>query len=107
MCIFIGGIQPRTITVDDTRRLCPACGLAQARLKRIDHYLSVFFIPLIPVKRGPVMLVCDRCAGVFDPDQPMLPSERRNGASRTGVCRHCGQPLDPAFSYCPYCGRRV
>jgi RNA polymerase subunit RPABC4/transcription elongation factor Spt4 len=107
MCFFIGGIQPRTVTVDDTRRLCPACGLAQARLKRIDHYLSLFFIPLIPVKRGPVVLVCDRCEGVFDPDQPMLPSERRNGALRTGTCRHCGQSLDPAFSYCPYCGRRV
>jgi hypothetical protein len=60
MFFFIGGVQPRTVIVDETPRLCPQCGLAQARLKRIDHYLSLFFIPLIPIKRGPVLLVCDR-----------------------------------------------
>ncbi len=52
MFFFIGGVQPKTITLDDSRRLCPACGLAQARLKRTDQYLSLFFIPLFPVKRG-------------------------------------------------------
>jgi RNA polymerase subunit RPABC4/transcription elongation factor Spt4 len=107
MFFFIGGIQPRTVTVDDTPRLCPACGLAQARRKRIDHYFSLFFIPLFPVKRGPVMLVCDRCQGVFDSNQPMLPSERRTNGSQPRVCRHCGQALAPAFSYCPSCGSRV
>ena len=106
MFFFIGGVQPKTVTVDDTPRLCPACGLAQARLKRTDHYLSLFFIPLFPVKRGPVMLVCDRCEGVFDPNQP-LPSERQSTLSQSYHCRSCGQALEPSFSYCPRCGRRV
>jgi hypothetical protein len=107
MIFFIGGIQPRTVTVDQTPRLCPACGLAQARLKRVDHYLSLFFIPLIPVKRGPVMLVCDRCQQTFDPTQPMWSSEHRASALQPHVCRSCGQALQPAFTYCPYCGSRV
>ncbi len=71
MFFFIGGIQPRTITVEDAKRLCPVCGLAQARLKRIDHYLSLFFIPLFPVRRGNVVLMCERCGAVSSPDQPM------------------------------------
>jgi uncharacterized CHY-type Zn-finger protein len=106
MFFFIGGIQPRTVTVDDTPRLCPGCGLAQARLKRTDHYFSLFFIPLFPVKRGSVLLMCDRCEGVFDPHQT-LPPERRRTASRPNACGRCGRGLDPAFSYCPYCGSRV
>jgi RNA polymerase subunit RPABC4/transcription elongation factor Spt4 len=107
MFFLIGGVQPKTVTVDETRRLCPACGLAQARLKRIDHYLSLFFIPLFPVKRGPVMLVCNRCEGVFDPNQPMLPSERRSTVSQPHACPSCGRALEPSFSYCPHCGSRV
>jgi len=26
MFFLIGGIQPKTVTVEDTLRLCPACG---------------------------------------------------------------------------------
>ena len=44
MCIFIAGIQPKTVTLEDHARMCQACGLYQARLKRIDHYFSLFFL---------------------------------------------------------------
>ncbi len=77
MFFFIGGVQPKTMTLDDTPRLCPACGLAQARLKRIDHYLSLFFIPLFPVKRGEPAVICDRCGAVS--------SQVRVSARRPGV----------------------
>jgi RNA polymerase subunit RPABC4/transcription elongation factor Spt4 len=107
MFFFIGGVQPRTVIVNDTPRLCPQCGLAQARLKRIDHYLSLFFIPIIPIKRGPVMLVCDRCEQAFDPEKPLVPSERGVNTPEPRVCRSCGQALQPTFTYCPYCGSRV
>ena len=26
--IFIAGVQPKTVTVDDTPRICPSCGLS-------------------------------------------------------------------------------
>lgn len=102
MFFFIGGIQPKTVTVEDTPRLCPQCGLAQARLKRVDHYLSLFFIPLFPVKRGEPVVICDRCGTVSSPDQPVgriLPS--RFGQNR---CSRCGSPLEAEFRYCPHCG---
>lgn len=105
MFFFIGGIQPRTITVDETPRLCPACGLAQARLKRIDHYLSLFFIPLFPVKRGETVLFCDRCGTISHPDQPL--GRRPLPAAAEETCPSCGRPVKPEFSYCPHCGSRV
>jgi len=105
MFFFIGGMQPKTVTLEDTPRLCPACGLAQARLRRIDHYLSLFFIPLFPVKRGDPLVICDRCGTVSTPDEPM----RRSGspglpASR---CSQCGFVLEQDFKYCPNCGVRI
>ena len=77
MFFLIGGVQPKTVSVDDTPRLCPACGLAQARLKRIDHYLSLFFIPLFPVKRGEPVVICDRCGVVSSPNQGFGPAPSR------------------------------
>ena len=108
MFFFIGGIQPRTVTVDNAARLCPACGLAQARLKRIDHYLSLFFIPLIPVKRGQVMLMCDRCGAVSPPDQPLeRPQIAPQQLYPAAQCPKCGGSLQAEFRYCPHCGSRV
>ena len=104
MFFFIGGIQPRTRTLDETPRICPACGLAQARLKRVDHYISLFFLPLFPVKKGETVLMCDRCgavsassaaAGAFMP------------AFEDNRCAKCGYRAEPGFRYCPGCGARL
>lgn len=104
MFFFIGGVQPKTITLDDSRRLCPACGLAQARLKRIDHYLSLFFIPLFLVKRGEPVVICDRCSAVSSPDRGVEPPP--TGFDRTR-CSQCGYSLTPTFQYCPQCGKKL
>jgi hypothetical protein len=61
MFFFIGGIQPKTIDLDDQPRMCPSCGLYKAKLKRADRYLSVFFIPVLRVKKGDPFLFCERC----------------------------------------------
>jgi hypothetical protein len=105
MFFFIGGIQPKTVTIEDTPRLCPSCGLAQARLKRIDHYLSLFFIPLFPVKRGQPVLICDRCGAVDDPHHPV--ARRASELPSAVQCPSCGRPVEPSFNYCPHCGSRV
>lgn len=104
MFFFIGGVQPKTVTVDPTPRLCPACGLAQAKLKRIDHYLSIFFIPIFPVKRGEPVLICERCNAVSSPEGDMGRPGRIIEPPR---CTQCGAPLDASFRYCPSCGSRV
>lgn len=103
--ILIAGIQPKTTVADPSPRRCPACGLHQAHLKRVDHYLSLFFVPVIRVKKGEERLVCDRCAGPVEPETAragVFASESRAPA----VCRQCGGPLEKGFSYCPHCGQR-
>ncbi len=105
MFFFIGGVQPKTVTLDDSPRLCPACGLAQARLRRVDHYLSLFFIPLFPVKRGQAVLICDRCGTVASPDEPMWRSSVSGPPALR--CTQCGFVLEKDFRYCPNCGVRI
>lgn len=95
---FVAGIQPKIITVDETPRICPACGLAQARLKRVDHYVSLFFIPLFRVKKGEDVICCERCQG------PVTPGGWQHAAPPG--CQRCGKPIDAHFQFCPHCGAR-
>ncbi|MBI9083095.1 MAG: zinc ribbon domain-containing protein [Desulfobacterales bacterium] len=98
LMILIAGVQPRTVTVDPALKRCPACGLHQASLKRVDHYFSVFFIPLLRVKKGEEALVCDRC------DRAVAPSSR--SGVPPDICSQCGRALDESFKFCPHCGRK-
>jgi hypothetical protein len=59
---LIAGVQPKTRRVDDNPQRCPSCGLAQAYTTRVDHYLSLFFIPLIRVKKGANRSCCATAA---------------------------------------------
>jgi RNA polymerase subunit RPABC4/transcription elongation factor Spt4 len=101
--IFIGGVQPKTRLVEKTPRACPSCGLAQAYVKRTAHYISLFFIPLIPISKGETFLACEACGAVFDQQgqtiRPPTPEEKH--------CAGCGESVNPSFSYCPYCGRHL
>lgn len=106
MFFFVGGIQPKTVTVDDTPRMCPVCGLAQARLKRVDHYLSLFFIPVFPVKRGEPVLICDRCGAMSSASEGGR-GEALRPISVDNTCPRCGNTVDPSFNYCPQCGSRI
>jgi hypothetical protein len=102
--IFIAGISPKTKTLDQNPRRCPVCGLHQAYSKRIDHYLSLFFIPVLRVKKGQPVIICDRCehAGpVFGPE------EWHRSAGEKQHCRYCGKSLNADFKYCPYCSKRI
>jgi len=102
---FIAGIQPKTKILDRTPRRCSHCGMSQARLKRIDHYVSLFFIPLLRVKKGAPVVVCDRCGGTASTGKgpPAKPDDRPQPLQ----CRHCGHLLERDFKYCPSCGRRI
>ncbi|MCX7821984.1 MAG: zinc ribbon domain-containing protein [Syntrophobacterales bacterium] len=104
---FIGGVQPKTITLDETPRLCPNCGLAQARLKRIDHYLSIFFIPIVRLKKGEPIVICERC-GFSSPENETFQGWRRQQTPKMSlVCQSCGATLEPSFRYCPQCGTKI
>ena len=102
--IFIAGVSPKKKVLDQNPRRCSVCGSDQAYEQRIDHYLNLFFIPILRVKKGEPFTVCDRCAQTgkgFGPD----PSRQQTEAPRT--CRSCGKVLDSDFKYCPQCGKRV
>jgi ribosomal protein S27AE len=103
--IFIGGVQPRKRRVDDQPRTCPSCGLPSARLKRLDYYISLFFIPLIPIKQGEQFLECERCGGVFSETGEVKREAYPRVSSET--CPRCGDVVDPGFRYCPHCGQQL
>ena len=88
---LIAGIQPKTKILDKNTRTCPGCGLKTAHSQRIDQYFSLFFIPLLRVKKGLPVLTCDRC---------------RQAMSRISDhrCSHCNEVIDPVFKFCPFCG---
>ncbi|MBW2408897.1 MAG: zinc ribbon domain-containing protein [Deltaproteobacteria bacterium] len=102
--IFIAGVSPKIKVLNQNPRRCPVCGLHQAYAKRMDHYLSLFFIPIIRVKKGEPFLACDRCEQIAHAPGPDF---NRQAYEEAKACRYCGQTLDKDFKYCPQCGKRV
>jgi len=134
MFLFIGGIQPRKRFLEGDPRVCPECGRPAMLPCRVDHYLSLFFIPLFPVRKGEAALCCRECGATepFDARSPgAAAAERvrsagwstgsdetsggafssREAASRapgrgSRSCRACGKELPADFRFCPWCGGR-
>jgi len=105
MSLFIGGIQPKTVIIDKQPRICSACGHLKVYLKRFDQYLSIFFIPLVPVKRGTPFLICENCSSTFNDRGTEVKFGRSRGERR---CPRCGRAItDVEFNFCPYCGKHV
>ncbi|BBO68541.1 hypothetical protein DSCA_24710 [Desulfosarcina alkanivorans] len=102
---LIAGVQPKTRRVDESPQRCPSCGLAQAYATRVDHYLSLFFIPLVRVKKGTPFLFCDRCGRPVDDVRPPAREVPPSGAET--VCVACNKAFDSSYSYCPHCGQRA
>jgi hypothetical protein len=105
MFFFIGGIQPKTIVVDKQARHCPACGHPGVYLKRVDHYLSLFFIPLFPVKKGASFFICENCQAAFDDLHGYRAGMGQDVNRRK--CPNCGKQIEPYFNFCPYCGKNL
>jgi hypothetical protein len=94
---LIAGVQPKTRVLDQNPRRCPRCGLQRAYLKRVDHYASLFFIPILRVKKGDPLVICEHCEADIGFGGAGTPPE---------VCRFCGMQMAAEFNYCPYCGRK-
>ncbi len=102
---LIAGLQPKTRRVDENPKRCPSCGLAQAYTTRVDHYLSLFFIPLIRVKLGQPFLLCEGCQRPVSDSR--APVEEVSPSGSSSVCVACKRAFDSSFRYCPYCGQRA
>jgi endogenous inhibitor of DNA gyrase (YacG/DUF329 family) len=124
MFFFIGGLQPRRELLDPGPLPCPRCGRRAARIEQIRHYITVFFVPLIPLRRGEPYLVCENCELVqpLPADAPAGYPEAYDPGTHDGLdeelegdlgeespvtCPHCGGPVEPEFDYCPFCGRKL
>jgi RNA polymerase subunit RPABC4/transcription elongation factor Spt4 len=101
---LIAGVQPKTRRVDENPQRCPVCGLAQAYATRVDHYLSLFFIPLIRVRQGAPFLLCEGCQRPVDDSRAPVQAVPLSGSS--SVCVACKRAFDSSFKYCPHCGQR-
>ena len=102
MFFFIGGVQPRTVVLDGTPRSCPNCGRVELLLQRTDHVLSLFFIPLFPLKKGLPARACGSCGAVYD-EEGARRLDGGMGPEAGGRCPSCGRPVAPDFRFCPYC----
>ncbi len=99
--IFIAGVSPKTTVLDQTARLCPVCGLARARMHRVDHWFSLFFIPVLRVKKGDAFIFCDRCDRPVN-GMPAGPADEPR--TPQAGCPACGRSLEEDHRFCPYCG---
>lgn len=110
-------MQPKRAKLPEPARTCPACGRLSLERVRHDLWLSLFFIPVLPVKRGQPLWECSQC-GYGAPQAPAPAAPRPTPArdeppglpapgQGPGRCRFCGQPLEPGFKYCPNCGAKT
>ncbi|RJQ80089.1 MAG: zinc ribbon domain-containing protein [Desulfobacteraceae bacterium] len=101
MFFLIAGVQPKIRTLEDGPQRCPRCGLHQAYRQRVDHYLSLFFVPLIRVKTGDAYLFCRHC------QKPVGHFPQGDGTVWRTQCSRCGGDLKHEYTYCPHCGQRL
>jgi len=109
MFFFIGGLQPRTIKLEKHHQACPGCSRFDLYWKRTDHYISLFFLPLFPVKRGNPFIACEHCGAAWQsPDSISRDNKSYQGhRAETMICKSCGEVVESRFSFCPYCGFRL
>jgi uncharacterized CHY-type Zn-finger protein len=99
---LIAGVSPKTTLIDKKPVICPLCGLARAHYKRIDHYFSLFFIPLLRIKKGEDILICDKCEQ--EVKEFGFGNSLRSGEKEIS-CGNCGKKIQGDFDFCPYCGK--
>ena len=102
---LIAGVSPKIKILDKNPKICPVCGLAQAYYKRVDHYLNLFFIPILRVKKGEPFIMCDRCERTVHEFKEEYSSTWPDIKKKQ--CHHCGKTIEKDFEYCPYCGKTV
>jgi DNA-directed RNA polymerase subunit RPC12/RpoP len=107
MCFFIAGVQPKTRMLDNKPQRCPRCGLYQAYTQQVDHYISLFFIPLLRIKQGMPFLYCRRCGQSVEPGSGQEVEAASFDRPSSPECKQCGHRLEGDFKYCPYCGAKT
>ena len=76
---------------------------------RSDYYLSLFFIPLFPVKRGQEFWACTRCGNLCSGPEAAraYTTSTYTKQDKPKNCPACGRRVEPDYTFCPQCGRRL
>lgn len=101
---FIGGVQPKTVRIKQYPQSCPHCAHNKVFQKRVDHFISLFFIPLIRIKKGIPFDICDHCHSFLEIENP---TPIHGNETHHSQCKYCGQLLSFEFAFCPACGKPV
>lgn len=104
------------------RKQCGKCGLlSEMREYKWRRWLTLFFVPVIPLSKGESVLMCERCDASFYPDGGAFDAEgsRSSGAPAADsdktviTCGYCnGRMRIPVFLRkeihvtCPHCGEK-
>lgn len=104
MFFLIGGITPKTRRIDEQPIRCANCGRNQAYRTRVDHWLHLFFIPVLPVRRGEPFVFCEHCRQPVDQIRGREPTTPTAGFRQ---CPSCRKSVEERFRYCPHCGQRL
>ena len=124
MFLIIGIRMVRTLVKNGlrVRKQCGKCGLlSDMQEYRWRRWLTLFFVPVIPLSKGESVLMCERCDASFYPEgDAWSPSGRRSaggpapGVDKTVItCGYCNGKLRiPVFLRkeihvtCPHCGEK-
>ncbi len=107
--IFIGGYQPKTVRLAKAVQACPDCAQSEVYQKRIDHYISLFFFPVLRMKKGSPFTAFENCGAHFQ-DKDIRSGGVTAGDTGTSIENHCPAcrvVLEAHFAYCPQCGTEL
>ncbi|MCR4435602.1 MAG: zinc ribbon domain-containing protein [Clostridiales bacterium] len=101
--------------------ICPGCGaMTRFEIFKSYSYFHIFFIPTFRWNiRYYIRPVC--CGRIYELDpatgqqvergeNPEIRDEHLRPANQYlpyKTCSHCGVRVEPEYSFCPYCGRRL
>ncbi|XP_050251203.1 uncharacterized protein LOC126698199 [Quercus robur] len=103
---FVGGVeqQVRQVLRSGAGR-CIACK-SPADLVEYEKVLKLFFVPVWRWPGKEPSMYCRNC-NLFFPQSYSLPPPRPTTDSaldEVDRCRFCDRPVEPEFSFCPFCG---
>lgn len=111
----IFGIQDKKKTIKDfSGIICPDCNkYSRAELITSYRYFHFFFIPIFKWNRKYYILL--RCCGnIYEVDdeyaRELINSDdidfnRLYKITKSNLCPSCRNHINPAYRYCPFCGK--
>ncbi|KAG7980738.1 hypothetical protein I3843_05G199100 [Carya illinoinensis] len=104
---FVGGVeqQVRQVLTYGAGK-CIACR-SPANLVEYEKVLKLFFVPVWRWRGKEPLMHCNNCNLFFPPSYSLPPPPSDSAVPDVLRCRFCKRPVEPEFSFCPFCGSAV